>query len=39
MEDGAPVCQTILGAGIDAAVGELLVAAMIPMAIEVALAV
>ena len=39
MEEGAPVCQMIPGAGIDAAVGELLVEAMTPMAVEVALAV
>lgn len=39
MEDGARTCQIIPGAGIDAAVGELLVQAMTPMAIEVALAV
>ena len=39
MEHGAPVCQTIPGASIDAAVGKLLVEAMTPMAIEVSLAV
>jgi DNA invertase Pin-like site-specific DNA recombinase len=39
MEDGARICQIIPGAGIDAAVGDLLVQAMTPMAIEVALAV
>jgi len=39
MEEGAPICQAIPGAGIDAVVGELLVEAMTPMAVEVALAV
>jgi len=39
MEHGAPVCQIISGAGIEAAVGKLLVEAMTPMAIEVSLAV
>ena len=39
MEHGAPVCQTIPGASIDRAVGRLLVEAMTPMAVEVALAV
>jgi DNA invertase Pin-like site-specific DNA recombinase len=39
MEEGAPICQVIPGAGVDAAVGELLVEAMTPMAVEVALAV
>lgn len=36
---GAPVCQVIIGTGVDAAVGTLLVEAMTPVAIEVALAV
>lgn len=39
MDHGAPVCQIIPGAGIEAAVGKLLVEAMTPMAIEVSLAV
>ena len=39
MEHGAPVCQIIPGASIEAAVGKLLVEAMTPMAIEVSLAV
>ena len=39
MEDGARTCQIIPGARIDAAVGDLLIQAMTPMAIEVALAV
>lgn len=39
MYDGSPVCQTIPGADIDAAIGTLLTKAMTPMAIEVALAV
>jgi hypothetical protein len=36
---GHPVCQVLSGAAIDAAIGQLLVAAVNPMAIEVALAV
>lgn len=39
MEHGEKVCQIIPGAGVDEAVGELLVEAMTPMAIEVSLAV
>jgi DNA invertase Pin-like site-specific DNA recombinase len=39
MEHGEAVCQKIPGASIDNAVGELLVEAMTPMAIEVSLAV
>ena len=39
MEDGARTCQIIPGARIDAAVADLLIQAMTPMAIEVALAV
>jgi DNA invertase Pin-like site-specific DNA recombinase len=34
-----PLCQSILGTGIDAAVGQLLVDAVTPLALEVALAV
>jgi len=36
---GDPQCQTIVGTGIDAAVGQLLVDAITPMALELALAV
>jgi hypothetical protein len=36
---GDPLCQSILGTGIDAAVGKLLVEAVTPMALELALAV
>lgn len=39
MEHGGPHCQKIPGASIDAALGKLLVEAMTPMAVEVALAV
>jgi DNA invertase Pin-like site-specific DNA recombinase len=39
MEHGDPVCQVIPGAGVDAAVGEMLMGAMTPMAIEISLAV
>jgi len=39
MQHGDPVCQKIPGASIDAAVGKLLLEAMTPMAVEVALAV
>ena len=39
MEHGGPHCQKIPGASIDAAVGKLLLEAMTPMAVEVALAV
>ena len=38
-EYGDPVCQNIPGAGIDKAVGELLLETLTPMAIEVSLAV
>jgi hypothetical protein len=36
---GDPLCQSILGTGIDAVVGKLLVEAVTPMALELALAV
>ena len=36
---GDPLCQSILGTGIDAAVGKLLVETVTPMALELALAV
>src|SRR6266496_6769558 len=36
---GDPLCQSILGTGIDAAVGQLLVDAVTPMALDLALAV
>jgi len=36
---GDPMCQSIVGAQIDAAVGKLLVEAMTPMALELAIAV
>ena len=39
MQHGGPHCQKIPGASIDAAVGKLLLEAMTPMAVEVALAV
>jgi DNA invertase Pin-like site-specific DNA recombinase len=39
IEYGSPVCQRIPGAGIDAAVGHLLVQALTPLALEAALAV
>jgi hypothetical protein len=39
MQHGEPVCQIIPGAGIDAAIGKMLMEAMTPMAVEVALAV
>ena len=39
IDRGAPRCQTIPGAGIDAAVGDLLLATLTPMALEVALTV
>ena len=39
MEHGDRVCQNIPGAGVDKAVGALLIQAMTPMAIEVSLAV
>ena len=37
--NGQPICQTIPGASIDEAIGELLVEAVTPMALEVALTV
>lgn len=39
MQHGEPVCQIIPGASIDAAIGKMLMEAMTPMAVEVALAV
>lgn len=39
MEDGSPVCQTICGTRVDAAVGKLVVETMSPMAVDVSLAV
>jgi hypothetical protein len=39
MEHGDPVCQDVPGTGVDKAVGNLLVEAMTPMAMEVSLAV
>ena len=39
IEHGQPICQSIPGASIDAAIGELLVEAVTPMALEVALTV
>lgn len=39
IQRGESPCQTIAGAGIDAAMGEMLVEVMTPMALEVALAV
>jgi DNA invertase Pin-like site-specific DNA recombinase len=36
---GDPLCQSIVGAGIDAAVGKLLVEAVTPMAVDLALSV
>jgi len=39
VQQAQPVCQSIVGAGLDAALGELLVAAVTPLALEVALAV
>jgi DNA invertase Pin-like site-specific DNA recombinase len=39
MEHGEPVCQDVPGAGVDNAVGKVLLEAMTPMAIEVSLAV
>lgn len=38
-KDGAPLCQSIPGAGIDEAIGRLLVETVTPVALEVALAV
>src|SRR5437867_4415448 len=39
IQHGQPVCQHIPGAAIDRAIGELLISAMTPLALEVALAV
>lgn len=39
IEDGTPVCAAVAGEGVDAAVGELLLATVTPLALEVALAV
>jgi DNA invertase Pin-like site-specific DNA recombinase len=39
IEEGTPVCQHVAGEAVDAAVGELLLATVTPMALEVALAV
>jgi len=39
VEQGQPTCQSILGAGIDEAVGQLLVESVTPLALEVALKV
>jgi hypothetical protein len=39
IEEGTPVCQHVAGEPVDAAVGELLLATVTPMALEVALAV
>jgi transcriptional regulator with XRE-family HTH domain len=39
IEAAAPICQSIKGAGVDAAVGELLVTMVTPMALELALQV
>ena len=39
MEDGSLVCQTICGAGVDAAVGRLVVETMSAMVVDVSLAV
>jgi DNA invertase Pin-like site-specific DNA recombinase len=39
IEHGAPVCQIVPGAGVDQAVGALLLEAVTPLALEVALAV
>jgi len=39
IENGAPPCQYIMGASLDAAIGDLLVAAVTPLALEAALAV
>jgi DNA invertase Pin-like site-specific DNA recombinase len=39
IQHGEPVCQQVPGAAIDQAIGELLVSAMTPLALEVALAV
>ena len=39
IEDASPICAAVAGAGVDAAVGELLLATVTPLALEVALAV
>ncbi len=39
IENGTPACSVVAGAGVDAAVGELLLATVTPVALEVALAV
>src|SRR5215207_7687457 len=39
VEHAEPLCQRVLGAGLDRAVGDLLVATVSPLALEVALAV
>lgn len=39
MEDGSPICQTIGGVGVDAAVEALVVETMSPMALDIAMAV
>jgi DNA invertase Pin-like site-specific DNA recombinase len=39
IEDGAPRCQTVPGAGVDAAIGQLLLDTLTPLALEVALTV
>jgi DNA invertase Pin-like site-specific DNA recombinase len=39
IEEGTPVCQHVAGEAVDATVGELLLATVTPMALEVALAV
>jgi Recombinase zinc beta ribbon domain/Recombinase len=39
IENGSPVCAAISGEGVDAAVGQLLLATVTPVALEVALAV
>jgi hypothetical protein len=39
IQDGAPRCQTVPGAGVDAAIGQLLIDSVTPLALEVALTV
>jgi DNA invertase Pin-like site-specific DNA recombinase len=39
IEDGAPRCQSVPGAGVDAAIGQLLLDTLTPLALEVALTV
>jgi DNA invertase Pin-like site-specific DNA recombinase len=39
IEHGTPICQSIPGAGIDTAIGELLISALTPLAVEAALTV